>query len=76
MPARPLAIPVARSPDLQPPRTLVKWDTEIWEPQFPVPAYTLDTLLASGAWWLGVQGLLAGGEAGAGAEAHVAQGGR
>lgn len=75
-PARPLVIPVARSPDLQPPWTLVKWDTEIWERQSPVPAYTLAVLLASRAWWLGVQGPLAGGEAGVGAEAHVAQRGR
>lgn len=54
MPARPPAIPVARPPDPQPPRTLVEWDTEIREPEPPAPAYTLAALLAGRTRWLGV----------------------
>ena len=66
----------------QPPCTLVKWDMELWEPEPLVPAQTLAALVAG---WLaglvaerlhGAQGPVVCGEAGVGAEAHVAQGGR
>ncbi|KAL0590615.1 hypothetical protein AAY473_038072 [Plecturocebus cupreus] len=38
IPARPLAIPVARPPDPMPPQKLVEQDTEMQEPEPPVPA--------------------------------------